>query len=83
MREMGFRIARKHAAKLRRLALLLGAAVPAVLTLALLFALSGWAGALIALAAAISASAGVLIERWLFFAEARHTVTLYYGAQAA
>jgi hypothetical protein len=21
-------------------------------------------------------------ERWLFFAEARHTVTLYYGASA-
>jgi DMSO reductase anchor subunit len=26
---------------------------------------------------------GVLIERWLFFAEATHTVTLYYGAQRA
>jgi DMSO reductase anchor subunit len=23
---------------------------------------------------------GTLIERWLFFAEARHTVALYYGA---
>ncbi len=22
---------------------------------------------------------GVAIERWLFFAEARHSVTLYYG----
>jgi len=21
----------------------------------------------------------VLVERWLFFAEAKHTVTLYYG----
>ena len=26
---------------------------------------------------------GMLIERWLFFAEARHTVTLYYGAEQA
>jgi len=22
---------------------------------------------------------GILTERWLFFAEAKHTVTLYYG----
>ena len=83
MREMGFRIARKHAAKLRRLALFFGAAVPAARTLALLFALTGWPAALAALAAALAASAGTLIERWLFFAEARHTVTLYYGARAA
>ena len=27
--------------------------------------------------------AGVLVERWLFFAEARHTVMLYYGDQAS
>jgi DMSO reductase anchor subunit len=25
--------------------------------------------------------AGVVIERWLFFAEARHVVTLYYGLE--
>ena len=31
-------------------------------------------------AAALAALVGTLIERWLFFAEARHTVTLYYGA---
>jgi DMSO reductase anchor subunit len=24
---------------------------------------------------------GVLAERWLFFAEAEHVVTLYYGAE--
>jgi DMSO reductase anchor subunit len=23
--------------------------------------------------------AGVFVERWLFFAEAKHSVTLYYG----
>ncbi len=27
-------------------------------------------------------SVGVLIERWLFFAEAKHVVTLYYGTKA-
>jgi hypothetical protein len=32
------------------------------------------------LIAALSAMLGVLIERWLLFAEATHTVTLYYGA---
>ncbi len=39
-----------------------------------------WAAcALTAVAAALSGSLGVAIERWLFFAEARHSVTLYYG----
>jgi DMSO reductase anchor subunit len=33
--------------------------------------------------AAVSASNGVLIERWLFFAEAKHAVTLSYGAREA
>ena len=33
-----------------------------------------------AIAAMIIATAGTLIERWLFFAEAKHTVSLYYGA---
>ena len=28
-------------------------------------------------------AAGVLVERWLFFAEAKHVVTLYYGATDA
>jgi DMSO reductase anchor subunit len=32
--------------------------------------------------AAISALAGVAVERWLFFAEAKHAVTLYYGRAA-
>ncbi len=26
---------------------------------------------------------GTITERWLFFAEAKHTVTLYYGAERA
>ena len=28
--------------------------------------------------AALSALAGAFVERWLFFAEAKHLVTLYY-----
>ena len=31
--------------------------------------------------AAISAMLGLVVERWLFFAEARHVVNLYHGAQ--
>jgi sulfite dehydrogenase (quinone) subunit SoeC len=31
----------------------------------------------------VSAGLGLVVERWLFFAEAKHTVTLYYGADAA
>ncbi|MEF8792774.1 dimethyl sulfoxide reductase anchor subunit family protein [Thiohalorhabdus sp.] len=31
--------------------------------------------------AAVSALAGAAVERWLFFAEARHVVNLYHGAQ--
>jgi DMSO reductase anchor subunit len=27
----------------------------------------------------LSQLGGMLVERWLFFADARHTVTLYYG----
>jgi DMSO reductase anchor subunit len=37
------------------------------------------AGIPCAIVAALAALAGIYIERWLFFAEATHTVTLYYG----
>ena len=81
LQEMGFRLARKHKARLRlitRLALFL---LPALFTLIALFR-PGVAGAAAAGLAAASAALGLLVERWLFFAEAKHTVTLYYGAEA-
>ena len=81
MKEMGFRIARKHAAKLRRIAGGLGVLAPLLLTLA------GWVvpplGPPAALLAAPVATLGVLVERWLFFAEAKHVAMLYYKADAA
>ncbi len=80
MQEMGFRVARKHAERLRRLALLFGAAIPAA-ALVLLFAAGGTLGIVLAFAAALSGLLGTLIERWLFFAEAIHTVMLYYRGQ--
>jgi DMSO reductase anchor subunit len=80
LREMGFRIARKHAAKLRRIALVLGGALPAVLGL---IGLLAGGSVLLPLLAVLAAMIGTLVERWLFFAEARHTVMLYYGAERA
>jgi len=82
LKEMGFRIARKHAAKLRRIAFVSAFAAPVALTL-LGLGLGGWPRAGAALLAASLAQLGVFIERWLFFAEARHTVMLYYGAKRA
>ncbi len=76
--EMGFRVARKHALKLRRIALLLGLGLPVVLVGTGAAIGAPGAAALVG-AAAISGLAGIVIERWLFFAEATHTVALYYG----
>lgn len=36
-----------------------------------------------ALLAVIAATIGIVIERWLFFAEAEHVSMLYYGRPAA
>jgi DMSO reductase anchor subunit len=82
LKEMGFQIARKHAAKLRRLALLLGFALPALLS-AVPLVVSGWPAVGALLVAAPLATVGIFVERWLFFAEARHAVTLYYGGALA
>jgi DMSO reductase anchor subunit len=40
-------------------------------------------GLVAAMTAALSMAAGLLIERWLFFAEAEHVAMLYYGADTA
>ncbi|MEP9371550.1 DmsC/YnfH family molybdoenzyme membrane anchor subunit [Mesorhizobium sp. KR1-2] len=79
-REMGFKVARKHAEKLWRIAVVAGGIVPVVLLLTL--AALGGQGTLpttIATLAALAHWAGVFVERWLFFAEARHAVMNYYG----
>jgi len=79
LHEMGFQVARRHAGRLRRLALLFGGALPAGLLLLSLLS-QGVSASAAGLLAAVSGSLGIVIERWLFFAEARHSVTLYYGA---
>ncbi|MDA1323728.1 MAG: dimethyl sulfoxide reductase anchor subunit [Proteobacteria bacterium] len=81
-REMGFQIARTHAQKLRRICFFSYFLLPLVLTGLTSNAAPGIAipGTLIA---ALSVSVGVLIERWLFFAEAKHASMLYFGAESA
>ena len=70
--EMIHVVGRKHAEKLRRIAILLSGLVPALILLLLPPA------AAIPLAAAAHLL-GALAARWLFFAEAEHVVGLYYG----
>jgi DMSO reductase anchor subunit len=82
MREMGYRVARKHAAKLRLVVQIVGFAVP-ILALALTTVVAGPMLLLLTLAGVLALAFGIVVERWLFFAEAQHVVTLYYGAEAA
>ncbi len=74
-KEMGYAVARKHAEKLRRLVIIL-------LALAMLAMLASLALSFFAILAAGLALAAAATERWLFFAEARHVVTLFYGESA-
>jgi DMSO reductase anchor subunit len=80
MREMGYKVARKHAQTLRKLALIFAFGVPIA---ALLLSLVPGAGIFGALLAVLSIAVGLVVERWLFFAEAEHVSMLYYGADAA
>lgn len=73
LHEMAYRVGRKHAVKLRVIALVLAVVVPVLL---LLIAPGSHVLAAIAV---ISHIAGVFASRWLFFAEAKHVVALYYG----
>lgn len=75
-KEMGYAIARKHAEKLRNIVFILLAA-------ALFFILLALAAPFFAIFSAIASLAAAAVERWLFFAEAQHVSTLFYGARAA
>lgn len=79
---MGFVLARRHAAQLQRVALALFAAVP-MLALPMAWWLVPEQTAAPFGVAAISALLGAGVERWLFFAQARHVVMQYYGTPAA
>jgi len=72
LREFVFQVGRRHALKLRAIALVLGFVLPVALLL-LPF------GHVLAALAVLCHLAGVAAARWLFFAEAEHVVGLYYG----
>lgn len=76
--EFGYRLSARASLLLRILVFVFAFMVPALLILGYLtqviIGVPLWIGF-------ISAFVGVLIERWLFFAEARHVVNLYHGAQ--
>ncbi|MBS0431078.1 MAG: dimethyl sulfoxide reductase anchor subunit [Proteobacteria bacterium] len=80
-REMAFVLARKHARKLRGIALALFFFVPALLVIA------AWifpvAQPVCAAAAALLCLAGLFVERWLFFAQARHAVAAFFPQSTA
>lgn len=71
--EFGFALAQRHASTLRGMALALGFGLP------LAWLVTGATRWQAALAAAACCIIGLLVERWLFFAEAKHTVRLYHG----
>ena len=70
-------VGRRHARKLRLIALILGYGLPVVLLL-----IPG-AGHVLGALAVISHVSGLVVSRWLFFAEAEHVVGLYYGKRVA
>tara|TARA_B110000977_G_scaffold194971_1_gene272582 strand:- start:1041 stop:1913 length:873 start_codon:yes stop_codon:yes gene_type:complete len=72
LREFVHVIGRKHAQKLRIIAIVLMAVLP------ILFLLVPF-NHFMALFAVVAHIGGVLTARWLFFAEAEHVVGLYYG----
>lgn len=73
--EFCFELARGRAVGLQALMFALTLAVPALLLVG--------GGAAYAWPAAIAFLAGVLVERWLFFAQAEHVVRLYHGQRRA
>ena len=71
LREMIFVVGRKHAMKLRVIAVLCAAVLPALM--------AAVGGVAVMLAAVLVHLVGAFAARWLFFAEAEHVVGLYYG----
>ncbi|MBT3535047.1 MAG: dimethyl sulfoxide reductase anchor subunit, partial [Rhodospirillaceae bacterium] len=80
--EMGYRVARRHTERLRRWAFMCSFLVPWCIA-AFTIEMDPWTRTLGAFIAVVIMMGGTLIERWLFFAEAKHTAALYYGAPEA
>ena len=76
--EFGFQIARQKAGVLRIAVFVVGFGVPGLMMISIFQQPEGlWAAAV----ALFAVMLGTSVERWLFFAEARHVVNLYHGAQ--
>jgi len=75
MKEMVFQVGRARAEALRTVTIVLAFAVPLIICLLWLL---GWFGHWLVGLAALSHVAGTVTSRWLFFAEAEHSVSLYY-----
>ena len=80
-REMVFRFARERSANLRRLALLSGVAL-CFAGLSLAMSIGGHMGVALLVFACVTQLIGIFVSRWLFFAEARHIVGVYYDVDA-
>ena len=76
--EFGFQIARQKAGLLKLVVFVLGFALPGLM---LVWLFNQHGGQMAAIVAVLAGIAGAAVERWLFFAEARHVVNLYHGAQ--
>ena len=76
MREMGYKVARSNSARLRKLMVVLGFMVPFLCLAGSAFMPIYMVPLMVVLL--ISHAIGLMVERWLFFAEAEHVVNLYY-----
>ncbi|ALG67938.1 dimethyl sulfoxide reductase anchor subunit family protein [Beggiatoa leptomitoformis] len=73
-REFNYSISALQIRILRSIVFIMGFILPAILL--------GYASVVSQWLAVIIAYSGILLERWLFFAEARHVVNLYHGLQS-
>ncbi len=76
--EFGYQLARQKAGLIKALVFVVGFGLPGLM---LVWVFNQQGGVLAAAAAALAGLLGAAMERWLFFAEARHVVNLYHGAQ--
>jgi len=76
-KEFGYQVAQAKILWARVIVIVAGFVLPLILLTGLL----GTAGVFHAAIAFLLVMGGIFVERWLFFAEARHVVNLYHGQQ--
>ena len=77
LKEMGFEIGRKHSEKLRKIFTI--GWIAGLISLGLTIVFAGTLASVLSAVAVLALVIGLGVERWLFFAEAKHTQALYYG----